>query len=362
MDRKNNFDLLRLFAASQVVWFHAINNLELRDPLPAVSSALHLFPGVPIFFVISGYLISMSYERSRSLGEYALNRFLRIYPALVVCFACTLVMLTAAGVWHRIDVSPAKLLQWVAMQLTIGQFYSPHVVNQAYGVGHTNGSLWTITVELQFYIAIPMIYLALRRLGLAAGNALIVLLLLASYAFSRLWAPSSETLQTLTLVGCLQWIYMFLGGVLLQRNREKLAPWIDGKGLYWLAAYVLAASVGVQMGASLGLRVNILLYVLIACTVVSLAHTGRELSERLLRRNDLSYGVYIYHMVVVNALYETWYRGDAQLLSVVFLLTFAAAAASWRFVERPALALKRRSLRPVEPQAESAAGARRRVT
>ena len=194
MDRQNNFDLLRLFAASQVVWFHAINNLELHDPLPAVSAVLHLFPGVPIFFVISGYLISMSYERSRSLREYCVNRFLRIYPALVLCFAFSLVMLTAAGVWHRIDISTAKFLQWVAMQLTIGQFYSPHVVNVAYGVGHTNGSLWTITVELQFYVAIPLIYLALRRLGVASGNALLAVLLLASYAFSRLWKPTDELL------------------------------------------------------------------------------------------------------------------------------------------------------------------------
>jgi len=348
VDRTNNFDLLRLFAASQVVWFHAINNLELQYPLPMVSAALHLFPGVPIFFVISGYLISMSYERSRSLRDYCVNRFLRIYPALVACFLLTLVMLTAAGVWQRIDISPGKLLQWVAMQLTVGQFYSPHVVNQAYGVGHTNGSLWTITVELQFYVAIPLSYLALRRLGLAAGNALLAALLLASYAFSRLWKPTDELLQGLTLVSCFTWIYMFLGGMLLQRNRERLARWINGKGLYWLAGYGAVALVGVQMGASLGLRVNILVYAVMACTVVSLAHTRRGLSEWLLRRNDLSYGIYIYHMVIVNALYETWYRGDAQLLPVVFLFTFAAAAVSWRFVERPALALKKRSLRPVE--------------
>ena len=42
-----------------------------------------LFLGVPVFFSISGFLISKSYENNRVVREFALNRILRIYPALV---------------------------------------------------------------------------------------------------------------------------------------------------------------------------------------------------------------------------------------------------------------------------------------
>lgn len=352
--RTNNFDLLRLLAASQVVWFHAINNLEIADPAPWLSAVLKLFPGVPVFFVISGYLISLSYERTRRLRDYAANRCLRIYPALILCFLATLGMLTAFGVWREIELPLSKLLTWIAMQLTVGQFYSPHILNQAYGVGHTNGSLWTITVELQFYVAIPLLYVALRRMTRSAGDLLILVLASASYALSVLWRPADEDLRLLALVSCLPWLYMFLGGVWLQRNRERIAPWIEGKGLHWLAAYVLLAAL---YGAP-GLRVPLLLYIPLALAVVSLAHTAPGLSDRLLRRNDVSYGVYIYHMVVVNALWEMGARGLPEALPVVFLFTFALAWLSWRLIERPALALKRRSLRPVEEGARDAGGSR----
>lgn len=44
---------------------------------------IDLFPGVPIFFFISGFLISKSFEENSVLKEYALNRILRIYPGLL---------------------------------------------------------------------------------------------------------------------------------------------------------------------------------------------------------------------------------------------------------------------------------------
>ena len=53
--RPNNFDLIRLAAALQVVLLHSIENLGLR--LPAAMVPLTWFPGVPVFFVLSGYLI-----------------------------------------------------------------------------------------------------------------------------------------------------------------------------------------------------------------------------------------------------------------------------------------------------------------
>ncbi len=355
--RLNNFDLLRLFAASQVVYFHAVDNLELKASLLApLSFFLHLFPGVPIFFVISGYLISMSYERTRHLQDYLINRFLRIYPALWVCFLSTLAAITVLGAWHNTGITIGKFVQWVVMQLTIGQFYSPHVVNVAYGVGHTNGSLWTIPVELQFYAAIPVLYYVLRRLRKPFGDMLILVLFSFFWVVSQLYSVyfksdglPYETAQMLIRVSLVPWFYMFLGGVLLQRNYSRLAPYLEGKGLVWLSVYLVIASVAAQyLGAALGNDLNLLLYMILAVTVLSLAQTKPGLSFRLLRSNDISYGTYIYHMVVINIIYELGYRGHLTLLPTVVILTYLVAYLSWKFVEKPALAAKRHPLRPVE--------------
>jgi len=55
----NNFDLLRIFAASEVMVGHTILHLDISTP-PWLINLIYAFPGVPIFFIISGFLISAS--------------------------------------------------------------------------------------------------------------------------------------------------------------------------------------------------------------------------------------------------------------------------------------------------------------
>ena len=78
--RKNNFDLIRLAAASQVMLLHGITHLEVDAPL--LEQFVAYFPGVPAFFLISGFLISASWERNSDLRIFTANRALRIFPAL----------------------------------------------------------------------------------------------------------------------------------------------------------------------------------------------------------------------------------------------------------------------------------------
>jgi peptidoglycan/LPS O-acetylase OafA/YrhL len=73
----------------------------------------------------------------------------------VVSVACFL----ASGV--RPD-SAGRFLACLAAQLTIGQFYNPAFL-RGFGVGVLNGSLWTIPVELQFYLLLPLLALFARR-------------------------------------------------------------------------------------------------------------------------------------------------------------------------------------------------------
>ena len=82
---RNNFDLLRLFAAFQVAFSHSSVHLEHSVPF---FWFLSLFPGVPIFFFLSGFLIYGSYQSSSNSRNQTLNfyskRFLRLFPGLWV--------------------------------------------------------------------------------------------------------------------------------------------------------------------------------------------------------------------------------------------------------------------------------------
>ena len=146
----NNLDLIRLLAAFQVVFWHSVEHLNINS---ALKSWIGIFPGVPIFFVISGFLIVSSYQKSPSCFEYIRNRFLRIYPGLWLCFLITLLIVMVFGFFTAANLK--QIILWSLCQLSFFQFYNPEFL-RGFGVGVINGSLWTITVELQFYVIAPV--------------------------------------------------------------------------------------------------------------------------------------------------------------------------------------------------------------
>ena len=157
--RFNNFDLLRLIAAMQVVVLHSIGILQIQptELTRGFLQFLHLFPGVPVFFFISGFLISKSYESNHKLSEYSQNRVLRLYPGLIACVSLSFILIYISGYMATVD---AGMLDWGILYLaktTFVQFYNPDFM-RSYGDGVLNGSLWTITVELQFYFLVPIVY------------------------------------------------------------------------------------------------------------------------------------------------------------------------------------------------------------
>ena len=360
--RHNNFDLLRLFAASQVAFIHVGDELhiEFTGWLLSVRQFLDYFPGVPIFFVISGFLISASLDRNPNLRNYAINRFLRIYPALWTSTLLTLLVLLVLGprIWEAAHANGENTVlvvaKWLIAQFTVAQFYTPAIFKAHFGVGQLNGSLWTIPVELQFYVALPVLAALLwRGLSPLKQNIRLVGMTLLLFAFSWTFMHYRDDLTSLNnrlavliRLSLLPYLYIFMLGIILQRNQVALFKLLDGKGVYWLMAYW-----GVAYWVSLYgekpqniYTSNLLLMTLLAFTVVSLAFTARNLAETLLRGTDISYGTYIYHGIVLNIAYEMGYLHSLVVWSVVLLVSYLLALLSWLLIEQPALSLKRSPL------------------
>jgi len=124
--RVNNFDLLRLLAALQVAVVHGMGVLKPTGYCAHLLGAgLDRFPGVPIFFVISGVLISKSYERSDSLRDYLRNRCLRIFPGLWICLVVSVAVILALGVGSLGRITTPDWLLWWARQMSIFQGFKP---------------------------------------------------------------------------------------------------------------------------------------------------------------------------------------------------------------------------------------------
>ena len=154
-------DALRGLAALIVVAYHytcgypllvkAPNDaLWLRVPLPAL--------GVQIFFVISGFVIFMTLERSRKGMDFFMSRFARLYPPFLFC------MLLTAAVVFSLGFNPEKIgVLDVAMNL-------PLLVGLL-GKTYVDPSYWTLTIEVCFYAWIAVFYYYVQQRYVDAGHA-----------------------------------------------------------------------------------------------------------------------------------------------------------------------------------------------
>ncbi len=337
--RNNNFDLIRLAAACQVALIHGVEHVGLRLPFhDSAVAIISCFPGIPIFFIISGFLIASSFER-QSLEDFVRNRVLRIYPALWVCLAVSIITVWVSGYFVVYPPVWREFFVWLVAQATVAQFFNPEFL-RGYGVGVLNGSLWTIAVEIQFYFLAPLVVLLFRRstvlFWIAFGTFVIIN---AAHA-----ALPRSIVSKLIEVTFGPWFYMFMLGAALHFWWPRIRHWYEGKLHFWLAAYALIVAIEVARGV--GAHGNTIMapyVILLSGVIMSAAFSRPRLAQSLLKNNDISYGLYIYHMPVYNlVIYEglpwTW---EALIASI------CCALLSWILIERPVLSLKRRRKSPV---------------
>jgi len=341
---KNNFDLIRLFAALQVAVSHATDWMH----VPAAwLRPLSYFPGVPIFFFISGYLIYQSFaniKRDNRLTVFFTNRILRLYPALIICVVFAVILTYYSGYFAVTDVSRAQFIAWLATQVTFLQFFNPDFFRD-YATGKLNASLWTISVELQFYVLTPIVFILFNKYKKTA-LALFVLCVLFNIGNST-FNPRATTAEKLFNVSFLPWIAMFGFGAYLSTNQFLQQKILKCNILVPLILYIAVYYCAERWNLGTGNSINIVSFVLLAWLVFKAAWTMPALSEKLLHKNDFSYGIYIYHMPIVNfMIYKGMDGSDAYLLTAL-LCTIGLAMLSWFVVEKPALHLKKVTLRRI---------------
>ncbi|MDH4944065.1 acyltransferase [Sulfurimonas sp. C5] len=334
----NNFDFLRILAAVSVLFFHTIDRLQI-EVYNYIFDFFKLIPGVPIFFFISGFLISLSYSRSTSFMNYIKKRILRIYPALLVCLILSVLSLFIVGYLDSKIFFESKFWMWIFAQSTFVQFYNPDFL-RSFGVGVLNGSLWTISVELQFYILIPIVYFFINKDIKKKNLYLLVLILffsLVNLIFSNLKVGTfnEQTLiMKLMFVSFIPWFYMFLLGVLFQENKDRLHFLINAQ---WYTK-LLIVSMCLLLYKLFGM--NPITFVLLCIVIVILVFSFKRFSSLIFKGNDYSYGIYIYHAVIINFFVYFHLVKELKYFFFVYLLTFVFAFLSWHFIEKPFLKLK----------------------
>lgn len=337
ISRINNFDILRLLAALQVLIGHSVKHLNVDVSLHEITKA---FPGVLIFFTISGFLITASYYRnSNNIKKYLRNRCLRIFPALWVSTLLLIILIFLfSNETETSSLLTIPFFAWIFGELTIFQFYTPDSLRW-FGVGAPNGSLWTISVEFIFYLTLPMIfYLSKKKLK---TTILLFFLFSILYNFYISEFFNGDTIiEKLMHISILKYLYNFLLGSLIFIFWNKIHFIFTGKFLFWLFLYSIAYwKLGFYPSYELESFENLTANLLLSFLTISAAYTLPNLGE-ILKGYDISYGIYIYHMLVVNSFVQLNLTGRIDIFIITIIVSIILGFLSWVFIEKKALSLK----------------------
>ena len=321
-------------AATEVIIDHYFQHLKL--PISHLATKiLYLFPGVPVFFFISGYLISASFERNGNLRNYLRNRALRIYPGLWGCIILTVIVISITGV----SFLNRQTIGWLPAQLA-GFIYTPAFLAN-YGFGSYNGSLWTIPIELQFYLLLPVCYFFAPKRHINYWFAALFIAFTIISFMVQVNYPHGMVAK-LIRYSFIQHFYLFLAGVMMQRLRVYTSRFIYNKAHYWLIIYVFFSMI--LFDRLDPIVFTMLQYLLLTFCLLSMAYTLPNLAAKMLRTNDISYGVYIYHGLILTVIVQLKLVGYINIY-LILLLTYLLAYLSWMFIEKPFMKRKERTIR-----------------
>ena len=326
----NRFDFLRLVFASMVFVYHLVV-LSAVAPQTALEAQLGALAELSIqgFFVVSGALVYGSWERSRGVLVYAEKRARRLLPAYVVIILIPafISLLLTLGMPH----AGQDILAYVGANLLFFNFLNPTLPGlfENQRMSEVNGALWTLKIEVMFYIVLPALawMLAVLRRYWWIGIALFIL---AAFA----WRDATLAMD--------------------HPNSAQLARQLPGQMMYFAAGMTLwrlwdLARVKAGLLAVIGAGVLTLalaipaldaLRVLGLSALIAGVAFGPGPALNAARWGDVSYGVYIVHFPVVQAMVMLGAfsaLGYVAGFTLAAVLVFGLSFALWRWVEKPAL-------------------------
>ena len=330
--RRNCFNTIRLLGAFDVMYGHIIEHLNIQFPVLKIFGGVNtgsifnyifsLIPGVPIFFFLSGFLVWDSVKRSSTLREYACKRFLRIYPELWIGVVVELIPIIVFYLPHIVWTDFAL---FAFGQATIFQFWTPDSL-RGYGYGTPNGSLWTICVIIQFYCVIWFIRKVVWHKSLLFHICILVISVAVSAGTHMMEGHIPEIIFKLYRQTVIPYFWLFYLGVSISEMREQIVPFLKKHWYLFAIGLVVKSVVDIDIPTFYPL-----IHCLLLCgLVVSVGYAFPKMNIK----TDISYGLYIYHMIVVNVFIELGFVGSVWYMLAVMLLSVLLAGMSTVFVER----------------------------
>jgi peptidoglycan/LPS O-acetylase OafA/YrhL len=158
-ERLAYLDGMRGLAILLVLFYHAYFRWIDRVPFGDAYTGIVLFEygwlGVNLFFMISGFVILLTIEKCRNFGDFMMRRWLRLFPAMLVCSA---IIYLSAPIFFERPMGEAQL-----KDLTPGLlFLDPDILGRFTGSDQRmlEGTFWSLFAEAKFYVIFGLLYFA----------------------------------------------------------------------------------------------------------------------------------------------------------------------------------------------------------
>ena len=315
---KNCFDIIRLICTFTVFLGHFITHFGIENS--ALHEIAYFVRGVPVFFFLSGLLIARSLDRY-DIKTYAVKRVTRIFPELWVCVLLNLGIIL---IFYHGARTIKDIIVYLFTQLTVFQFYTGNWL-RSYGVGTPNGALWTITVDIQFYIIALLVVRILRKKSIKVWISTIFVFLIINIVIAKMQDHMPDMVWKVMQCCIIPFFWIFLTGMMVYYYKDQIIlllmklKWVIIV-LYCVWQYVIPSGF---RGLFEGVRYNAVTTILLMGLIVSI---GFSVTVRL--REDYSYSFYLYHMVIINFVLNTVLSGFNSMVTVYLAIIATMAVIS----------------------------------
>lgn len=311
--QNNSLSLIRLLAAFSVMYFHTTSHMRI-ERIPVLNYVLGYFQAVPFFFMLTGYLMWHSLRRPVNFGPFLRKRCCRIFPQVWISILLNILLI--ALIYDQ-KIQWCWSAMFFAMQALLLPFFLPSGL-RGYGCGSPNGSLWTLGHQMQFYILAYIVYPVLHGSKKLVWFALLVGSVLVGMLLPVVKQIMPEFVGKVYGTLVINYLWLFLIGAIVSEYADCL---LRSFAMHWWFFFALSVTsmlcgVDFKVGAYPFLR-----SVTLFAAMLGFAYRFPKLHLK----TDLSFGIYLFHMVIVNAMIELGYTGKMQYLILVVFLSIALA-------------------------------------
>jgi peptidoglycan/LPS O-acetylase OafA/YrhL len=330
LNEKNNFDFLRFSLAFIVVIGHiiALSGISQMQFLKVYFDSNLAVKG---FFIISGFLITKSFLYTSDIPTYFIKRARRLLPAYTtIILICAFLFSIISSLDYFPYFKQPALYKYLMANLMFLNFLQPCLPGVFTGniMCAVNGALWTLKIEVSFYILLPMLVYFFQRVSKKYIYFLLIYILSVVYRYTllQMCENTGKSIFDMLAHQLPGFMSYFISGIALYYYYPFFRKHLSKLILPAVLVYGFEYFFGIEVFRPLCM----------ACILFYIAYNFKWLNN-FGRYGDFSYGIYIYHFPIIQLFvsYGFFAKYNPWFISVIIVtIVMVTGIISWNVMEK----------------------------